>query len=98
MCALKSNEMEGEENMKTKNSIYDSNLSTTEIAVYLFLKDHSDRNGECFHGVKTIARAINKSDRTVQRSLKALKNAGFIQVTRRYRPNRSLTSNLYKVF
>ena len=83
--------------MKAKNSIYDSNLSTTEIAVYLFLKDHGNRNGESFYGVRSIARAISKSDRTVQRCLRNLESSGFIVTTRRYRSNGSLTSNLYRV-
>ena len=83
--------------MKYLNSIYDSNLSTTEIAVYLFLKDHSNKKGESFFGIKSIASAINKSERTVQYCLRELERTGYIKTKRRYRKNRSFTSNLYTI-
>ena len=83
--------------MKYLNSIYDSNLTTTEIAVYLFLKDHSNKKGECFHSKRSIATAINKSPRTVQYCLRELERCGLILCTPRYRPNGGQSSNLYTV-
>ena len=84
--------------MKYLNSIYDSNLSTTEIAVYLFLKDHSNKNGESFHSKRSIAGAIKKSPRTVQRCLRELERLGFVKTKQRYRSNGGQTSNLYTIF
>ena len=45
--------------------------------------------------VKTIARDLHLSPRTVQRALNDLECAGYIQRQRRHRENGSCTSNLY---
>lgn len=84
--------------MKYLNSIYESNLSTTEIAVYLFLKDHSNKKGESFHSKRSIAEAINKDPRTVQRCLRELERLGFVKTKARYRSNGGQTSNLFTIF
>ena len=84
--------------MKYLNSIYESNLSTTEIAVYLFLKDHSNKKGESFYSKRSIAEAINKDPRTVQRCLRELERLGFVKTKCRYRSNGGQSTNLYIIF
>ena len=63
-------------------------------AVYMYLRDRAG-GGSCWPGVKTIARDLRLSPRTVQRALNDLEHAGYIQRQRRQRENGSCTSNLY---
>lgn len=83
--------------MKYLNSIYDSSLSPTEILVYLFLKDHSNKKGECFHSKRSIAKALNSSTKPVQRSLRALELSEFITTQKRFRKDGGQSSNLYSL-
>ena len=62
--------------------------------VYMYLRDRAG-GGSCWLGVKTIARDLHLSPRTVQRALNDLERAGYIQRQRRHRENGSCTSNLY---
>ena len=69
-------------------SIYaDPDLPHRARTVYMYLRDRP--------GVKTIARDMHLSPRTVQRALNDLEHAGYIQRQRRHRENGSCTSNLY---
>jgi len=62
--------------------------------VYMCLRDRAG-SGSCWPGIKTIARGLNLSPRTVQRALNDLERAGYIERQRRHRENGSCTSNLY---
>ena len=76
-------------------SIYaDPDLPHRARAVYMYLRDRAG-GGSCWPGVKTIARDLHLSPRTVQRALNDLERAGYIQRQRRHRENGSCTSNLY---
>ena len=46
--------------------------------VYMYLRDRAG-GGSCWPGVKTIARDLHLSPRTVQRALNDLERAGYIQ-------------------
>ena len=76
-------------------SIYaDSDLPHRARTVYMYLRDRAG-GGSCWPGVKTIARDLHLSPRTVQRALNDLERAGYIERQRRHRENGSCTSNLY---
>ena len=62
--------------------------------VYMYLRDRAG-GGSCWPGVKTIARDLHLSPRTVQRAMNDLERAGYIERQRRHRENGSCTSNLY---
>ena len=72
----------------------DPDLPHRARAVYMYLRDRAG-GGSCWPGVKTIARDLHLSPRTVQRALNDLEHAGYIQRQRRHRENGSCTSNLY---
>ena len=75
-------------------SIYaDPDLPHRARTVYMYLCDRAG-GGSCWPGVKTIAKDLNLSSRTVQRALNDLEHAGYICCQRRYRENGSYTSNL----
>ena len=76
-------------------SIYaDPDLPHRARTVYMYLRDRAG-GGSCWPGVKTIARDLHLSPRTVQRALNDLERAGYIQRQRRHRENGSCASNLY---
>ncbi len=81
--------------MISNKSIYDSDLPSRAVSVYMYLRDRSDKNNSCFPGIKTIAGDLSISVSTVKRALNDLEAAGFIGRIQRYRENRGKTSNLY---
>ena len=78
-------------------SIYaDPELPHRARTVYMYLRDRAG-GGSCWPGVKTIARELRLSPRTVQRALNDLERTGYIRRENRYRENGSRTSNLYVI-
>ena len=78
-------------------SIYaDPDLLHRARTVYMYLRDRAG-GGSCWPGVKTIARELRLSPRTVQRALNDLERAGYIRRENRSRENGSRTSNLYVI-
>ena len=74
----------------------DPDLPHRARTVYMYLRDRA--GGEsCWPGIKTIARDLRLSPRTVQRALNDLERAGYIERQQRYRANGSRTSNLYVI-
>ena len=83
--------------MSKFNFIYAEDLSHREKTVYIYLRDRADASGVCWPGIKTIARELELSPRTVQRALGDLERAGLVEKHQRHRKNGSLTSNLYRL-
>ncbi len=79
------------------HTIYQSDLSHRARAVYMYLKDHADRDGKCWPGIRTIAAELCLSRSTVKRALDDLCRAELIAKEPRWRKNGSLTSNLYRL-
>ena len=63
--------------------LYQMDLPHRAVAVYTYLHDRANKNGECWPSVKTIAGDIKLSPATVRRAIKDLKNyaAFFEQAT-----------------
>ncbi|MCB2299618.1 helix-turn-helix domain-containing protein [Clostridium tagluense] len=74
-----------------KEFLFDSNLNNTDKTLYIVLQSicWGDKDS-CFPSQKTLSQAINRSIRTIQRSLKKLKQLGYILVELRIG-----TSNIY---
>ena len=80
------------------DSIYeDQELSHRAKAVYIYLKDHSNREVICWPWINTIAAGLDLSRSTVKRALEDLVRAGLVEKSSRWRENGSLTSNLYRI-
>ena len=80
------------------DSIYeDQELSHRAKAVYIYLKDHANREGACWPGINTIAAGVSLFRSTVKRALEDLVKAGLVEKSNRWRENGSLTSNLYRI-
>ena len=67
------------------------------IAVYTYLYDRANKNGECWPSVKTIAGDIKLSPATVRRAIKDLKKASLIYTEQRYRTEGGKSSLLFKI-
>ena len=79
------------------DTVYISDLNHRAKAVYMYLKDHADKNGRCWPGIKTIAKDLELSSSTVRRALDDLDKAGLVSKTHRWRENGRYSSNLYQV-
>lgn len=79
------------------NSIYSSDLPHRARAVYMYLKDRTNKDGVCWPSIKTIARELKLSRATVCRALDDLCKARLLTKEHRWRENGGKTSNLYKI-
>ena len=80
------------------DSIYEGQeLSHRARAVYIYLKDHANRECTCWPGINTIATGVSLSRSTVKRAMDDLVKAGLVEKSNRWRENGSLTSNLYRI-
>ena len=75
----------------------DHELSPRAKAVLIYLKDHANKEGACWPGIKTIAAGVSLSRSTVKRALDDLVKAGLLEKFHRWRENGSLSSNLYRI-
>ena len=80
------------------DSIYqDHELGPRAKAVYIYLKDHANKEGTCWPGINTIAAGVSLSRSTVNPAFDALVRAALVEKSNRRRENGSLSSNLYQI-
>ncbi len=75
--------------------IYRSDLSHRARAVYMCLRDHADKEGKCWPGIKTIARELHLSRSTVKRALEDLYQSKLVTKKSRKRDNGGDSTNMY---
>lgn len=63
----------------------------------MYLKDHADKEGMCWPGIRTISTELGLSRSTVKRALENLYKAEFVSKESRWRENGSLSSKLYEL-
>lgn len=76
-------------------NLYQQDLPPRAKTVYMYLKDRSNKDGECWPAVKTIAKDTSMSVSTVKRAIADLIRCGSLTKESRYRENGSHTSNRY---
>ncbi len=79
------------------NSIYAADLPHRAVAVYMYLKDRTNKDGTWWPSIRTIAGELKLSRATVCRALDDLCKAGFLAKEDRWRENGGRTSNLYRI-
>ena len=77
--------------------IYGMELPHRAVAVYVYLADRTNKSGECWPAIPTIAKDIKLSEATIRRALRDLKKAGLLETEQRYRPNGGKSSLLFKL-
>ena len=81
--------------MGSLDFLYRSDLPHRARAVYIYLADRANRNGECWPAIPTIAKELRLSQSTVRRALRDLREAGWITTEQRLRSNGGKSSLLY---
>lgn len=79
------------------SSIYAADLPHRAKAVYMYLKDRCNKEGQCWPAIPTIAEEMGISRSTVRRALIDLEQHGFLRHENRWRENGGKSSNLYYV-
>lgn len=77
--------------------IYGMELPHRAVAVYVYLADRTNKSGECWPAIPTIAKDIKLSEATIRRALRDLKKAGLLETEQRYRNNGGKSSLLFKL-
>ena len=75
--------------------IYAKELPHRAKAVYMYLKDRSNQEGQCYPAIGTIARELQLSRRTVERAIDDLLRAGLVTKEQRWRENGGRSSLLF---
>ena len=75
----------------------DRELPHRAKAVYMYLRDRSNRQGQCWPGINTIAADLRLSRSTVKRALADLVRSVYLDKDHCFRDNGGSTSNLYTV-
>jgi len=76
-------------------NLYQEELPSRAKSVYMYLKDRSNADDQCWPSIKTIAKDTSMSVSTVKRAIEDLVRYGLLTKQFRYRENGSHTSNLY---
>ena len=74
--------------------IYAKELPHRAKAVYMYLKDRSNQEGQCYPAIGTIAKELQLSRRTVERAIDDLVRAGLVTKEQRWRENGGRSSLL----
>ena len=77
--------------------LYQSTLSHRAISVYIYLAERTNRKGECWPAIPTIARELKLSESTVRRAIQDLRAEGLLETEQRYRDSGGKSSLLYKL-
>ena len=75
--------------------LYKMDLHHRAVAVYIYLADRSNKNGECWPAIPTIAKELKLSQSTVRRALQDLRNAELLETEQRYRAKGGKSSLLF---
>ena len=83
--------------MSRLDFLYAADLPHRAVAVYLYLADRSNREGECWPAIPTIAGELKLSESTVRRAIRDLKKEKLLTTEQRYRKNGGKSSLCYKM-
>ena len=72
-------------------------LPSRAVAVYFYLEDRANANGECWPSIKRMAAELKLSESTIRRALNDLRKANLITTRQRYRSNGGKSSLCYKI-
>jgi len=78
-------------------AVRDPDLDHAAFRVLSVLCIFTDKGGECFPSLKTIAKELGISPQAVHRQIKNLERLGHIKITTRFRKDGSQTSSLYQI-
>ena len=77
--------------------LYRMELPHRAVAVYLYLYERANRDGECWPSIPTIARELKLSESTVRRAIQDLKKEDLLVTEQRYRARGGKSSLLFHI-
>lgn len=77
--------------------IYQMDLPHRAVAVYCYLCERANENGECWPAIPTISDEIKLSQQTVRRAIRDLEKSGCIQTEQRFRTKGGKSSLLFQL-
>ena len=77
--------------------LYKMDLQHRAVAVYIYLADRANQDGECWPAIPTIARELKLSQSTVRRALQDLRKAELLETEQRYRTKGGKSSLLFRL-
>ena len=77
--------------------LYKMDLQHRAVAVYIYLADRANQDGECWPAIPTIARELKLSQSTVRRALQDLRKAELLETEQRYRTKGDKSSLLFRL-
>lgn len=77
--------------------LYRMELPHRAVAVYIYLADRANQEGQCWPAVPTIAREIKLAEATVRRAIRDLRKAGLVETEQRYRTKGGKSSLLFRL-
>jgi GntR family transcriptional regulator len=77
--------------------LYKMDLQHRAVAVYIYLADRANRDGECWPAIPTIAGELKLSQSTVRRALQDLRKAELLKTEQRYRAKGGKSSLLFRL-
>lgn len=83
--------------MSRLDVVYRMELPHRAVAVFSYLADRANKDGECWPAIPTIAREMKLSEATVRRGIRDLEKAGLVKTEQRYRTKGGKSSLLYKL-
>ena len=78
-------------------SIYSDNLPSRAVAVYMYLVQRANSDGQCWPSERRIALDLSISKSTVKRAIADLVKSGYIRTEQRYRKSGAKSSLLFTV-
>lgn len=78
-------------------SIYSDNLPSRAVAVYMYLVQRANSDGQCWPSERRMALDLSISKSTVKRAIADLVKSGYIKTEQRYRKNGAKSSLLFTV-
>ena len=77
--------------------LYHMDLPHRAVSVYVYLSDRTNKNGECWPAIPTIASELKLSQSTVRRALRDLRKSGILETEQRYRTKGGKSSLLFRL-
>ena len=78
-------------------SIYSDNLPSRAVAVYMYLVQRANSDGQCWPSERRIALDLSISKSTVKRAIADLVKGGYIRTEQRYRKSGAKSTLLFTV-
>lgn len=79
------------------NHVYQSELPSRAVLVYLYLYDRANEKSECWPSIATISKDLKMSQSTVRRALNDLRKERMLETEQRYRTNGANSSLLFRL-